>query len=298
MSSTDIADIIINADAPPRAKEQAAELFDAWRDNYADEDAGMRVIESEVPWFLWVGDDDLLVGVTDLIATDEEGLLMCEWKTAKAPTRYWTESRWLESIEHGPQLAIYAMAQAGATFCWRNRAPSPLYLPNPRMLVRAAVKTTPPTFWPRKREMGVFPFDRIDTENTLNAIRAMFRAIRANMREPGPWQLTGHWCERFGHVCEFHAQCVKHAAPQFPYAGVLSGTDPGRHALKIALANARDDTNIIVLSQTMYSTAANCLELYRLTQGGRSSRAPIEIVTGQLFHNAIAAHYQSPGETS
>lgn len=292
----DIADLIIGSDAPPSAKETVAELFDGWREHYADEDAQMTPIGIEVPWYLWVGDGDLLVGVTDYIGRDETGLLLGEWKTTKAPTRWWTEDAWLESIANGPQLAVYALAAAGATFCWHHREPSPLYLPNPRMMVRAAVKTLPPTFWPRKRAHGIFNLGDADTAYTLNAARAMFRAIRINAPTPGPWQLPGYWCKKFNkYLCGFYKDCTAHRSVAVPFQGALGPSDPANEAVRIAIAQYPKGYTVgaplIVLSQTSYCRAAQCLELYRKTQSGLGSESSIDIETGSLFHSAIAAHY-------
>ncbi len=271
-----IFDTLLKLDAPPTAKETAADLVEAWAHTYEEEANNQTVLAIEALGFLWLDKLTLLVGMMDKIAEiqNSDGPLVfgSEWKTMKEPKRnkdgqfsaWWNEEKWLEEISLGPQIGIYALMLHEGTFVVPGSLPSRSLLSNldrtkatlkagpgvtlwtPKvptkvhMQVRAVLKCYTPEFWPTKEEDGIIQFDLDRLESIRSALLNKAAAIRA-MRKTGliPWQAPGKHCfSRYtGAKCEFlEPNCTQSKHPE-GQGLLIEKPDPGFNALKFAGIN-------------------------------------------------------------
>ena len=306
--TTQIISSIVNAPISPSSREIAAELVDAWIQEHGAFDEQFETLAAEAPWYLWLDKDTLLVGVIDRIARDDEDILGTEWKSAKSPQQnkdgsdsaWWNEEVWLEGISTGTQLAIYGLALSRGTFVLDDGRR--LWIPkvrNPRMLVRAAVKCSPPRFWPTNFEDGVFRFPEAYLKKVYDALRAKAEQLRAARRSTLiPWALPGNHCtNRFKKLCPYHKDfCVAGKHPADVPKTVFDESDPGSVAIQYALRNSKQPKNnpdLIIFSASSFDTSQQCPERYRLLMGGYTEKeqdANLEIGTG--LHTGLAQFYR------
>jgi PD-(D/E)XK nuclease superfamily len=299
---------ILNAPISPSAKEEAAILAEAWIEQFAEFDRPFKTLAVEVPFFLWLDGNTLLVGVMDRLARDKLGIIGSEWKTCKAPTRnkdgedsaWWNEEKWLEQIMNTPQLSIYGLAMLRGSFVIDPSPRKPKIeifgVHNPRILTRAAVKDSPPRFWPTDPADGIFEFPDSYLEKIVApSILARAAGIRA-MRATGsvPWALPGFQCEnKFHKMCPYHEEfCLPHKHPKSGRM-VFDSNDPGYVAISFSGVKLDNpDPDLVIFSASSYQTALQCDEKYRIltTIGGGEETAELEIGTG--LHSGVAAFYK------
>lgn len=291
-----IQDAILAVEASPLAREIGAGLVEGYLAHYAERDAARyRVLESERVWSLWADDFTLLVGAKDAEFEDANGPLILELKSKKEGRRTkageWYKGEgpqdWLQTISTGHQTGVYALhelEESGA--------------PSIRVMVRAAVKSTPPEYWPPKEEDGIFTFTREYCALLKNAFRVRAAEIRA-ARSLGivPWDWTGYKCGRvFGEQCRFWEDCSRHIHPEGRLQ-VFSSTDPGRAAIKDALATKGMDEwepRLVILSASAYGDYGICREYGRRIQDGHAGNdESMALMIGSVFHAGCNAYHQS-----
>lgn len=288
-----IAQDIIDSSYPALAKEEGVELVEHWVRENVQTDSAWGIVAVECGFVIALDSQTYIIGVQDLIASDSEGAFGGEWKSTKAPSKWWHEEKWLEEIGNGPQLAIYALAQQKGAY-WERGAPEPIVLanPSPRLRVRACVKSSPPECWPHDPSDGVFKFEAKDLEAVERALRAKAETIRA-LRRSGltPWQLPGRQCFPFNRVCPMlETQCKSRE-----YLAAQNVFDPSDPASELALKHIPVDINdpeVVVLSASSYSTASECLELYRNVSGATVPKEEsMALSVGSVMHLGLARYY-------
>lgn len=303
-----IVDAICSTEASVQAKEIAAPLVEAYIERFKDDPQRFAFLAAECPWYLWLDDDTLLVGAMDGIRKSKEtgkveGL---ELKTRRAPRIRKDgqpyvgdrEEDWAAELSQGPQLAVYALAMKHGTFV--DKECNTLGMRNfsvsqPRIRVRAAIKSTPPVIWPTADD-GLFEFGERQMEWTTNWLLHSASAIRAHRSlNIIPWQGRGPWCRQFNRDCDYLPVCREGSNPTTDRRGEISSDDPGSDAVEAGKrANPKHDpSRLVVLSASSYSNWATCAELWRLNSGGYFEQEPnINLETGKVFHAGIEAWHR------
>ena len=287
-NSEAVIDAIVASDASPAAKEIAAPLVEEWIQRFGAKDLECPTIAVEAPFYVWLDAGTLVVGVIDRIT---DGIFGCEWKTTKEGSKWWTEDRWLASLDNGSQIKVYGLALHKGKFGltgWMPHVEAPV-----KIFVRAAVKSTPPDFW-GSTFLTVSAEAIQATETALLQKAAAIRAMRKR-KSAAPWQLTGRQCFEFNRACVFHEKfCSKFTYPIGDYK-LFDPSDPGSQALALAGINALDavDPKLVIFSASSYDTASVCLERYRLKTSleGSSDTTP-EMEVGTATHAGLAEFYR------
>lgn len=295
---------VLQFECSPTAREAAAPLIESWIERYSAEDAEVQTVAVECGFTLWLDENTLVIGVQDRLAADLAGPIGCEWKTAKEPKRnrdgsdsaWWNEEKWLSEIVNGPQLAIYALAMNKAIYYPKGvDRPIRLNAENPRIMVRAAVKSNPPRFWPSESARGVYAFPNPMLVSVENALRVKAEQIRAAKRlGVVPWQLQGRQCFPFNRECQYIEQCRQHAYPVSVHGQVFNRHDP---AYELALSRIDPELlknpELVVLSYSSYSDCSECMERYRILSNGLGPKEEsLALEIGGAFHAGIAALYR------
>jgi hypothetical protein len=300
--------------ASPSAVETAAELVGCWIDRFEDHDRQERTMAVEAAFNVQLDSYTFAVGVIDRISYDpDDGVYVVnEWKTARAESDRpgpwaWGERKWLSEITSGIQLPTYALAaKYGRLALKRGLAPFMIKdaarLSSVRVRVRAAVKKSPPDFWPgeneyAKTEAGLYEYDAGDIEAAriayLNAARVI-RALRA--KDTGlPWQHTGGQCfHQYGHDCSFLETCRTHAYFTGPYRVYDPDSDEFDYLEKFGLARLKRDARTVILSASSYKTWATCHEKWRITKGlgRREETNDLALQIGGSTHSGLAEFYR------
>lgn len=298
MNTENIQNAILEVEAGPLAKQAAADLVDAYVARYSESDINkFKVIDVERAWFLWLEPLTLLVGQKDARLEDSAGPLLLELKThrearrTKAGEYYKGEGpqSWLADISTGIQLGIYALHEAETTGA-----------ESVRVMVRAAVKSTPPEFWPLRDEDGTFAFSRDYLKFVRNALVVRAAEIRA-ARAKGvyPWDWSGYKCQHmYGKTCQFWEEmCSKHLHP-IGRNRVFSKTDPGAAAIEAGFAERNfevepEDPKVVILSASAYEDYSTCRERGRIIQDGLSKGdESMELEIGSCFHAGVAQFHR------
>jgi hypothetical protein len=305
----EIIDSIVNAPISPSAREIAGDLVDAWIQENGEFDAQYETLAVESPWYLWLDSNTLLVGVMDRIAKDELGPFGCEWKSAKEPQKnkdgrdsaYWNEEVWLQGISTGTQVAIYGLALYEACFVLPNgRVWVREKIDNPRIMVRAAVKSSPVVFWPTNREDGVFSYPNAYLKKVRGALLSKAAQIRA-ARETTllPWALPGNHCtNRFRKLCPYYEKfCIEGLHPADKPKTIFDESDPGFAGVKAAFAGCtQDEINDpynVIFSASSYDTSQQCPERYRILTGGYDEKEQdAALDTGTGMHIGLSSYYR------
>ena len=305
-----IIEVILACEVSPTARETAMPLVEAWIEKWGEFDTSMETLHVESPFYMWLDEKTLVLGVVDRIARDEVNIYGCEWKTHKEPrqkkdgTDYANENedRWLEDMNRGAQVPLYAMAlnrgtfvnKDGSTFKLNVNAPVP-------MIVRAAIKSVTPRWWPTKVSSGLFEISAERMLAVANSFINRAEQIRST-RKTGllPWQLTGNQCFAWFRECEFFKQCSGFDYIASAPASLINPGNPGAAALGPALAekgmsetDALFDKNFVVLSYSGYTLGSQCMEKFRIIDGNIGSEEtslPLEI--GSACHIGWAAYYE------
>jgi hypothetical protein len=296
-----ILEAIMAEDVSSNAKEAGAQLVEDWIRTNFTVDTAVRTRAVEMGFVTWVDSATLVVGVMDRVAEDSEGLFGSEWKSAKDGTsRFWNEEVWLHEIVNGPQLATYALALHEGAFLERDpKGDKPIvhqwFVDDPRMLVRAAVKTRPTKFWPSDPADAMYRFPNSKLKfvkagyvNAGAEIRALTKTTKL------PWQLTGKQCIAFGRQCELFESCQSHSHPTGIASTVFDPSDPAAElALKHVDADRLTDPDLVVLSASAYQTAARCKELYRVQAGSLGTKeSNLALETGSAMHAGLADYFR------
>lgn len=293
-----IVEAVAASSVAPIAKEAAVPLLlgeegtPGWVDRFADEPR--RIIAVECPFFMWLDKWTLVVGVLDEIAEwqgdNERFLFGSEWKTTKAASgKRFNEEKWLGYITTGPQLPIYALALHEGTF--KGAGKVELSFPV-HIRVRAAVKSSPPEYWPAESS-GFYKFEERELTATKNAILARAEAIRAmRVKRLVPWQTTGSHCRyHYGRDCVFLSDiCAQKEYEGHHAIGALESSDPGNAGITLAGVSILDhDPRLVVLSSSTYTTSLLCLEKWRLVASRvRDKEETLEMQIGTAFHAGVA----------
>jgi hypothetical protein len=305
-----IIDILVAADLPPSAKELGADLCEKWIARHLKSDLQRRVLAVECGFHIWIDDKTLVVGMQDGIFQDENGTLGGEWKSKKAPRvklngepyKGDTEEDWLLEISTGPQLAIYALAQhAGIFYEVGNPNPLRFDVPVPRIMVRAAIKSNPPSFWPEEEANGIFTFQPEYLDGIESALLSCAKQIRGARRDQEivPWQLPGKQCFGWGRECQFLGSvaapgCVQHCYPIGKEVYIFNPNDPAfEGALKFCDPKKLENPELVVLSASSYQLFFECAEKFRQITGHGGEKDESEaLATGSALHLALAEYYR------
>lgn len=283
------------------AREAAAPLVEGWIERFYEADSEVKTVAVELGLQVWLDKNTVVVGVMDRIAQDSIGYFGSEWKTHKEPRMTKAgvpykgegEEDWLKEISNGSQLATYAMALHQGKFYQKDGGLFEFKVENPRILVRAAIKSNPPIFWP-ETEPGVFQFPNEMFTSVANAYLNRAAAIRS-MRGTGalPWQMPGKQCFSWGRECQFLGACSTRQH-------VLTGGalfDPNDPAAQLAVAHLSDEEKanpeLVVLSSSSYQASGECAEKYRLVSlaGGQNDQS-LALDTGTAAHAGWAEYYR------
>lgn len=264
-----VIDTIIATETSPLAKEQAAAIVEAWIARFEEEDRKLKIVDVERPWYEWLNENTLAVGVNDLVLEDGFG----EWKTVRPPRKkkngdYYDgegPDSWAKKLAASIQVSIYARKDTCTNF-----------------LVRAAVKSNPPDFW----QYNIM----VDAEQAARARHAFLvqaDMIRAAWNHGGPWRFNdGH--KVYGRAC----LCAGTAELKDDRQ-LIAADDPGSKAVELALVEfpERDTADLVVLSASAYETSVQCLEAYRRTLlGAKEDSEALDI--GTACHTGWAEWYR------
>lgn len=273
--SEDIIAAIVAQHAPGLVKEQAGELIQGWINKFERLDRDLHIVAVEQPWYEWLNDNTLAVGVRDLVLENGMG----EWKTHRAPrTRkdgqfYEGEGPepWAAKMHDSIQLALYARTDAPTEF-----------------LCRAAIKTSPPTYW--QKLITISP-ER--AQLARHALIVQAEIIRAARRCAPPWRFPD------AHK-PFNRPCLCSARDSGKIStDLIQSSDPGAAAVDAAIAERWPEGEIpspwelVVLSASAYEASVQCLEGYRRTLGSEGVEEDSEALQlGSCFHAGLAVYYQ------
>lgn len=307
---TQIAAAIVSAPVTVEQRRAATPLVQAYVNRFQSDVDKYEVLAVENPWYLWLEPSTMLVGVMDAnrvnLATGQYEEL--ELKTRRAPRIKKngqpyigdTEGDWVNELVQSSQIAIYALARARASFLTPlgTLNHNPIFPANPKIRIRAAIKSDPPQLWPTKDD-AVFEFNKELLDYTAESIISSAASIRARKLEGKiPWQLTGNWCRRYNRDCEFLTSvCNRRLNGRYAEPlTMFSGNDPGSKAIEKALAESNEwkEEELVILSASAYTDYAQCAELYRLKNGGWFAREEGDALgIGTAFHAGAAEFNRS-----
>lgn len=268
--SDTIIEAIVAQPVPGLVKEQAAELVQGWIAEFERTDRELSIVAVEQPWYEWLNDNTLAVGVRDLVFSNGVG----EWKTHRAPrTRkdgqfYDGEGpeAWAAKMRDSVQLALYSRTDAPTEF-----------------LCRAAIKTSPSTYW---QKLVVISPERARLARHALVVQA--EMIRAARRCAPPWRFPDSH-KPFMRPC----LCAS-PEPNDIMNAYLQSTDPGAAALEQALKERPSTpiSDLIVLSSSAYEASVQCMEGYRRTLLKDAIEEESEALQiGSCVHAGLAAYY-------
>lgn len=268
----EITDAIVACDAPGLIKERAAELIEGWMNQFDATDRQLDIRGVEQPWYEWVGESTLAVGVRDLVLSNGIG----EWKTHREARRrkdgqYYEgdgPEAWKQQMADSFQLALYASTTNPTEF-----------------LVRAAVKKSPPEYW--QHVIVILPERARLARHCLLVEADMIRAAR---KHAAPWRFPDDH-KVFGHPCICNGNGVD--ITEVVKSTLFSESDPGFAAIEPALLEhpERNTENLVILSASAYEGSVQCKEGYRQSLGHAEENENLQL--GTCFHAGIAAYYNS-----
>lgn len=300
-----ILEAILAARISPLAKEEASGLVESWVDRWANEDSTNWQVEAEeMPFFMWLTEEILIVGVSDMRGRDADGNFHGEWKSTRAPKtndKYHNEETFAEDLNNGPQIAVYALAQREGYFIKKDGKLLHPCEATPRMLVRACVKSDPPVFWPDGGVGFMSAFDDRALSGIRNTLRNEGEAMLARKRTGmTPWAYIGHQCvNKFKRKCDFYEACKRGEWPSYKTGAPFSESDPGAQAIKHALENrpgefcGQNSAEFVILGASAYSDAQQCPEIYRqrnLCAAPKEESFALDVGTG--MHAGVGKFYE------
>jgi hypothetical protein len=307
---------IVASGISPVAAEAGAGLVDAWISEKGSQDIQRPVAAVELGFILWLDDLTVAIGVQDAVFQEPAGYLGGEWKSAKEPkkdgrgreTAWWNEDVWRRELGSGPQIGLYALALQRATYIERKTGRQFQFKePNPRILIRAAVKSNPVRFWPSDptdpETPEIFTFDQSALDSIANGVRAKAAQIRCARRANiQPWQLPGDHCFTFGRTCQFFdTYCSKRNHPVTLEGNdkLLAKFDTNDPAAQAALPHVDPEKlanpDLVIISASQYKTASSCLEKYRIQNGSMVEdvkESSLALETGSAMHTGLAEFYR------
>jgi len=312
-----IVQSIASLDISPVARETGAGLVDAWISTHGAKDSQNRILAVETGFVLWLDELTVAIGVQDLIDQDSIGIRGNEWKSAKEPRRdakgretsWWNETVWIREISTGSQISLYALALNRGTYYDKAGESYSFSVQNPRVRVRAAVKSNPVRFWPKDPSdpdtPELYEFSSAQLEDIAAGYRAKAAQIRCARRSGlVPWQLPGMQCHSFNRECQFFGKyCSKHVHPTVLEDNdkAIAKFDPTDPATQLSLIHIDPeklaDPDVVIISASQYSLASQCLEKYRLINGLFSDKEEqIELQIGTALHAGVAEFYKQVKE--
>ena len=269
--SEGIIEAIVAQPAPGLVKEQAGELIQGWITKFEHVDRDLNIVAVEQPWYEWLNDNTLAVGVRDLVLENGVG----EWKTHRAPRIrkdgqfYEGEGpeAWAAKMHDSIQLSLYARIDTTTEF-----------------LCRAAIKTSPPTYW--QKLITISP-ER--AQLARHALIVQAEIIRAARRCAPPWRFPDAH-RPFNRPCACALE-----PPNVKNSHLMQPSDPGYAAVEEALATLGDypqPDDLVVLSASTYESSVQCLEGYRRTLNGDEGEESEALQLGACFHAGLAVYYQ------
>ena len=289
-------DSIYALNFPPPVTAIALSLLEGWMQRFAAVDSAQTTLLVEAPFIVEVDEHALLVGIADRIAWSAAAntLFGCSWKTTReSKGAWWSERLFLEEHKRAPQWKFETLGLLRGVWV----TPEGLYRfklsSRPPFLLRGAVKSTFPTFWPEKAEDGIFEMSPADEQATWDALRSRICAVRT-MRAQGtlPWQLPGIHCIVYNQKCEFLPPCEKGDTTTPKYEGPPNPHDETiRAAVQVYRPGFGTHENDIVLTPTNYMLGSNCIERWRRRLLHPTESTPAQQI-GTAFHAGVAAWYE------
>lgn len=291
-------DAIIALNMGPLVTETANGLVEGWMQRFASTDSTQITLLVEAPFVLEVDAHALLIGIADRIAWSEEAQTVfgCSWKTTReAKGAYWNEKIWLEEQRRSPQWRFETIGLMRGVWVTGEGLMRFKLTGTPPFLLRGAVKTTFPTYWPEKTADGVLEMSAAEERATWAALVTRVHAVRS-MKARGadglPWQLPGIHCITYNQKCEFLGACEKGDTAVSAYTGPVNPHDAAIQAAVRAFRpgfGAHEDD--IILTPTNYMLSSSCIERWR-----RRLLWPTESSTAQqigtAFHAGVAKWYE------
>jgi hypothetical protein len=303
---------IVESDIGPAAKEESARLVEGWLEGLDTfPETQWKNLFVETPFYIQLDPKFYVVGQMDAGFHDGEGVILAEWKSRRAPKlkkdgTAWAgddEDGWLADISNGPQLGVYGLAGREGTFITPHE-----YRPDisePRILVRAAVKSNPVVTWPNDYRKGLFTMPGALLDTVRAALLSEATSIRAR-RKLGqvPYQVPGLQCTNmYRRTCGFYEEvCRKRLTPPAEPVGWHhpddKAPDPG---LDVATILGLDihDPQLVVLSQSALQDHYQCAERARIRYGGFFAKGgslgedfEFEREVGTGLHKALATIYR------
>ena len=310
-----VTDAIVGLDIGGPAKEEAARLIEGWLEHLDTfPETKWKCLFVETPFYIQLEPKTYVVGQMDAGFQDEQGVVLGEWKSRRAPKlkkdgTAWAgddEDGWLADISNGPQLGVYALAgregifihQDGHKFTFRVPVPEmapviPFNMSEPRILVRAAVKSNPVVTWPGDYKKGLFTFPGPLLDSVRSALLSEAASIRAR-RQRGvvPFMLPGTHCTNMYHrLCEHYKLCTERLTPPLEPKG-WHPTDPGFEVARRLLGLDFLDPELVVLSASSLESWYWCAEKGRIDYDGHGPREEsFELSVGTGLHKGLASIY-------
>lgn len=304
-----VADALVACDIGGPAREEGARLVEGWINRMEEyPENKWKVIFVEAPFYIQLEEKVIIVGQMDAGFHTGEMAVLGEWKSRRAPKlkkdgNPWAgddEAGWLVEISNGPQLGVYALAGREGTFLPFDNPAEELSLgvPEPTIMVRAAVKSSPVQIW---QGMFTFPTTLLDTVRAALLSEAV--SIRAR-RKLGmvPYQIPGLQCTNMYHrVCQYlEPVCRPKATPPVEVVGWHhpddKNPDPGFEICGVMGLDAHDP-ELVVLSASALGDHYQCAELARIRYGGFfPAEEQYELSVGTALHRGLAAVYRQWGK--
>lgn len=306
ISQEQVIEAILATTGGSLAKEEGGRLAQHWID-HLDEfpERAWKVLAVETPFYIQIEPKTYIVGQMDGVFEAPDGLVFAEWKSRREPkkkkdgTNYAgdDEDGWLAEISSGPQLGVYALAAREGCFI-RGETKTVFDREEPRIMVRACIKSTPPDIWPRDYRKGLFTFPGAFLDTVKAALMSEAASIRARRRLwTVPWQIPGTHCTNmYRRVCEhFEGVCNKRLTPPPEPVGFHHPSDmapdPGYVVCQLLGLDAKD-IDLVVLSQSALQTNYWCAEKARIDYGGYFPKGEsFELEAGSAMHAALANVY-------
>lgn len=301
---------LMEAEIGPAAREEASRLVEHVIERMPGlPESKWSVVSVETQFFIQLAPKWFCIGVGDAHFRDEHGLIHAEWKTKGAPKltkagepyKGQDEDSWLDDISNDVQVAIYALAGHEGTFIDSNDSQVRFRSFEPRVMVRACVKSTPPQIWPHDYRKGLYTFPLQALNATRNALLVKCQQIDA-ARKSGliPWTLIGEQCEnKYRNVCEFREEvCKKHLNPPSLRWGNTKLEDmvEGRRKWYETLKMDPNDPEVILLSPHKYTDYTRCMERgrmrYEVGTVDTELQQSFEQEVGTGYHAALASIYR------
>lgn len=283
---------------PALVTETALGLIEGWMQRFAATDSAQTTLLVETPFVVEIDPHALLIGIADRIAwsPEAESVFGCSWKTTReAKGQYWNEKIWLAEQRRSPQWRFETLALKRGAWVTPEGLRRFKLTGTPPFLLRGAVKSAMPEFWPERAEDGIFEMTPAEERALVAALAARVAAVRAfrKLGESGlPWQLPGTHCIQYNRRCDFLAACErgdvnvpKYEGPPNEHDRIIDGAI---ERVRPGFGAHPDD---IVLTPTNYMLGSGCIEHWRRRRLFPTESTDAQRV-GSAFHAGAAAWYE------